>query len=65
MEAAATSDRSAAATSVPHLDWRNEYSTERPHSSLGNRTPAEFAQALATAYEKRVSLTEDSIASSY
>ena len=24
-------------------DWRIEYNTERPHSSLGNRTPAEFA----------------------
>ena len=46
-------------------DWRIEYNTERPHSSLGNRTPAEFAKALATADEKRVSLTEDSIASSY
>jgi len=46
-------------------DWRIEYNTERPHGSLGNRTPAEFAKALATAYEKRVSLTEDSTASSY
>jgi putative transposase len=45
--------------------WRIEYNTERPHSSLGNRTPAEFAKALATAYGKRVSLTEDSIANSY
>ena len=25
--------------------WRNEYNQERPHSSLGNRTPQEFAQA--------------------
>ena len=46
-------------------EWRVEYNTERPHSSLGNRTPAEFAKALATAYEKRVSLTEDSTANSY
>ena len=23
--------------------WRIEYNTERPHSSLGNRTPQEFA----------------------
>ena len=45
-------------------EWRVEYNTERPHSSLGNRTPAEFAKALATA-EKRVSLTEDSTANSY
>ena len=46
-------------------DWRVEYNTERPHSSLGNRTSAEFATALATADEKRVSLPEDSTASSY
>jgi putative transposase len=46
-------------------DWRIEYNTERPHSSLGNLTPAEFAKALATADEKRVSLTEDSTASLY
>ena len=46
-------------------DWRVEYNTERPHSSLGNRTPAEFAKALATADEKRVSLTEDSTVGSY
>ena len=25
--------------------WRVEYNTERPHSSLGNRTPQEFAKA--------------------
>ena len=37
-------------------DWRIEYNTERPHSSLRNRTPAEFAKALATALERRVSL---------
>jgi putative transposase len=29
--------------------WRIEYNTERPHSSLGDRTPTEFA-ALAEAY---------------
>ena len=29
--------------------WRIEYNTERPHSSLGNRTPQEFAAALRTA----------------
>ncbi|MBK9692171.1 MAG: transposase [Gemmatimonadetes bacterium] len=23
--------------------WRQEYNTERPHSSLGNSTPAEYA----------------------
>jgi putative transposase len=26
--------------------WRNEYNTERPHSSLGYRTPNEFAEQL-------------------
>lgn len=25
--------------------WRREYNDERPHSSLGRRTPSEFAQA--------------------
>jgi hypothetical protein len=25
--------------------WRIEYNTERPHSSLGDRTPEEFAAA--------------------
>jgi putative transposase len=45
--------------------WRVEYNIERPHSSLGNRTPPEFVKALATAWEKRVSLTEDSTADSY
>jgi len=27
--------------------WRKEYNEERPHSSLGYRTPAEFAEAYA------------------
>jgi putative transposase len=27
--------------------WRNEYNADRPHSSLGYRTPAEFAACLA------------------
>jgi len=26
--------------------WRKEYNEERPHSSLGYRTPAEFARAI-------------------
>src|SRR3977135_2588509 len=26
--------------------WRNEYNGERPHSSLGYRTPNEFAEIL-------------------
>jgi putative transposase len=25
-------------------DWRQEYNTNRPHSALGMRTPAEFAR---------------------
>jgi putative transposase len=28
--------------------WRIEYNTERPHSSLGNRTPEEFARGKST-----------------
>jgi len=27
--------------------WRTEYNTERPHSALGYRTPAEFAALRA------------------
>lgn len=46
-------------------NWRIEYNTERPHSSLRNLTPAEFAKALATTPRNNVSLTPDSIASSY
>ena len=30
-------------------NWREEYNSERPHSSLGYRTPAEFRQALGYA----------------
>jgi len=41
--------------------WRIEYNTERPHSSLGNLTPDEFAQTMA---ENEVSLTADSSFSS-
>ena len=40
--------------------WRIEYNTERPHSSLGNRTPHEFATAQAAQTEERVFLTADS-----
>jgi putative transposase len=29
-------------------DWRKEYNQERPHSSLGYRTPNEFAEQLKT-----------------
>jgi Integrase core domain len=27
--------------------WRKEYNEERPHSSLGHRTPVEFAAAVS------------------
>ena len=37
--------------------WRIEYNTERPHSSLGNLTPEEFARTIG---EDEVSLTADS-----
>jgi putative transposase len=40
--------------------WRIEYNTERPHSSLGNLTPQEFATSRANQTEERVSLTADS-----
>jgi len=45
--------------------WRIEYNTERPHSSLGYRTPEEFASSQTTQDEQRVSITADSNASSY
>jgi putative transposase len=38
-------------------DWRIEYNTERPHSSLGDLTPEEFARTID---EDAVSLTADS-----
>jgi putative transposase len=41
-------------------DWRIEYNTERPHSSLANRTPQEFAAARIKKDEERVFLTADS-----
>lgn len=40
--------------------WRIEYNTERPHSSLRNRTPTEFANSRTMQDEERVSLTADS-----
>jgi putative transposase len=30
-------------------NWRNEYNEERPHSSLKNMTPKEFADRFLTA----------------
>jgi putative transposase len=44
--------------------WRIEYNTERPHSSLGNRTPQEFAADRTKKDEERVFLTADSNANS-
>jgi putative transposase len=41
--------------------WRIEYNTERPHSSLSNLTPEEFARTIG---EHEVSLTADSSFSS-
>ncbi len=40
--------------------WRIEYNTERPHSSLGNRTPQEFATERTKKDEERVFLAADS-----
>ncbi|WP_407670982.1 integrase core domain-containing protein [Paraburkholderia franconis] len=37
-------------------EWRNEYNTERPHSSLGYLTPRQFTQA----HEAKQLLTSDS-----
>jgi transposase InsO family protein len=45
--------------------WRIEYNTERPHSSLGNRTPEEVASSRAKQDQERVSLTADSNAIPY
>jgi putative transposase len=40
--------------------WRIEYNTERPHGSLGNLTPQEFATSRANQTEERASLPADS-----
>ncbi|TYZ52971.1 hypothetical protein C2I33_17755, partial [Ralstonia solanacearum] len=40
---------------------RIEYNTERPHSSLGYLTPAQFAQG----HEQKEFLTSDSTCASY
>lgn len=52
-------------TSLEHArriieSWRQEYNTERTHSSLGDITPAEFAAAYRQRLEQAVSLTADS-----
>ena len=35
--------------------WRDEYNTQRPHSSLGNQTPAGFAAACADSASAKAS----------
>jgi putative transposase len=40
--------------------WRIEYNTERPHSSLGNLTPQEFAEISSAKEKESVSLLADS-----
>jgi putative transposase len=40
--------------------WRIEYNTERPHSSLGDLTPEEFAANNLSRTKKTLSLTADS-----
>jgi putative transposase len=32
--------------------WRREYNSVRPHSSLGNLTPAEFAERCSTTQQR-------------
>ena len=33
-------------------DWRREYNTVRPHSSLGSLTPAEFAERMTSTVQQ-------------
>ena len=40
--------------------WRKEYNEERPHSSLGYKTPKEFAQAQAAGFDTAVREERDS-----
>src|SRR3974390_3844558 len=40
--------------------WRKEYNQERPHSSLGYRTPKEFAEAQAAGFYTAVREARDS-----
>jgi len=40
--------------------WRQEYNEERPHSSLGYRTPNEFATAQAAGFYTAVREARDS-----
>jgi len=45
--------------------WRIEYNTERPHSSLANLTPQEFAAASSARSKGQVFLTADSNSGRY
>ncbi len=45
--------------------WRQEYNTERTHSSLGDITPAEFVAAYRQRTAEAVSLTADSNSNPY
>jgi putative transposase len=38
-------------------NWRIEYNTERPHSSLGDRTPTEYAALAMDAYRQPQTLS--------
>jgi putative transposase len=40
-------------------NWRVEYNTERPHSSLGDLTPEEYADRRIEARREALSLTAD------
>ncbi len=40
--------------------WRKEYNEERPHSSLGYKTPKEFAQVHAATFDTTVREERDS-----
>lgn len=41
-------------------NWRIEYNTERPHSSLGDLTPEEYAKNGSAGTKEAESLTADS-----
>jgi putative transposase len=41
-------------------NWRVEYNTERPHSSLGDLTPEEYAERRIEQHREALSLTADS-----
>jgi len=46
--------RDAGATQAQQIieAWRIDYNTGRPHSALGNQTPAAFAEASALAMQR-------------